>query len=223
MSIVTLVIGESGTGKTASLRNMEPSRTLLIQAIRKPLSFQAKGWGYLSGTNKSGNIIVSDNAQFIINAMQKTQREVIVLDDFVYTMSNEFMRRSDEKGYDKFTQMARSAWDILRAASELPDHVRVYIMTHTQTDDAGVTRVKTIGKLLDEKINIEGMVSLVLRTMIRDGDYWFSAKNSGSDTVKAPMGLFADHFIPNDLAAVDSAIVQYYGITQPQQQTKEAA
>ena len=208
MSIAAFILGESGTGKSTSMRSMNPAETLLIQAIKKPLPFRSSGWRYLS--KEGGNIIVCDQSVQIIAAMHKTQRQIIVIDDFQYILANEFMRRTDERGFDKFTDIGKHAWDILCAASSLPDHVRVYILSHTETSESGRVKAKTIGRMLDEKITIEGMFSIVMRTCVINGQYLFSTKNNGSDTVKTPLGLFdADH-IDNDLAAVDAAIVDYY-------------
>lgn len=208
MSIAAFILGESGTGKSTSMRSMNPSETLLIQAIKKPLPFRSSGWKYLS--KEGGNILVCDQSAQIIAAMHKTQRPIIVIDDFQYILANEFMRRTDERGFDKFTDIGKHAWDILCAASSLPDHVRVYILSHTETSESGRVKAKTIGRMLDEKITIEGMFSIVMRTSVINGQYLFSTKNNGSDTVKTPLGLFdADH-IDNDLAAVDAAIVDYY-------------
>ena len=208
MSIAAFILGESGTGKSTSMRSMFPAETLLIQAIKKPLPFRSSGWKYLS--KEGGNILVCDQSAQIIAAMHKTQRPIIVIDDFQYILANEFMRRTDERGFDKFTDIGKHAWDILCAASSLPDHVRVYILSHTETSESGRVKAKTIGRMLDEKITIEGMFSIVMRTSIINGQYLFSTKNNGSDTVKTPLGLFdADH-IDNDLAAVDAAIVDYY-------------
>ena len=159
-----------------------------------------------------GNIIQTDSAELIERAMRMLNHDVVVIDDFQYVMSNEFMRRSDEKGFEKFTDIGRNAWNVLRAATDLADNRRVYILAHTATDDLGRTKLKTIGKLLDEKITPEGMVTTVLRTVVRDGQYFFATQNSGSDTTKSPMGLFDDLLIPNDLAAVDAAICDYYQI-----------
>lgn len=216
MSIASLILGESGTGKTTSLRHLDPANTLLIQPVRKPLPFRAAGWALFDRERcRTGNVFVTDRSSDIVALMHRTARKVVVLDDFQYVLANEFMRRSEEKGFEKFSDIGRHAWDILTAAGSLPDDVRVYILGHTQSDDFGRTRVKTIGKLLDEKIVVEGMFSIVLRTVVQNGRYSFSTRNSGSDTVKAPMGLFADELIDNDLAAVDAAITDYYGITQP--------
>lgn len=217
MSTAVLILGESGTGKSTSLRNMNAAETLLIQSVRKPLPFRSADWKYFDKEAKTGNIFVSDKSDTICSLMSKTKRPVIVLDDFQYVLSNEYMRRSDEKGFEKFSDIGRHAWDVLMLANNLPDHVRVYILGHTQSDEFGRTRVKTIGKLLDEKITVEGLFSIVLRTQVRDGEYLFSTRNSGQDTVKSPIGLFADDLIPNDLAAVDAAICEYYGLTTTEQ------
>lgn len=218
MSIATIVLGQSGTGKSSSLRNLDPASTLLIQAIHKPLPFKATNW---KPVKDGGNIFVSDNSAQICAAMYKTTRDVIVIDDFQYTMANEFMRRvtNQEAGasaFQKYNEIAKSAWDILNAAANLPSHKRVYLLSHTQTDESGNVKIKTIGKLLDEKITIEGMVSIVLRTSVVNGNYLFSTRNSGNDTTKTPIGLFDDELIENDLALVDAAIYQYYELTQPQ-------
>ncbi|NLZ11098.1 MAG: AAA family ATPase [Alcaligenaceae bacterium] len=215
MSIVTMVLGESGTGKSASLRNLDPSNTLLIQAVKKPLPFRSPAWKrFDKDTCKTGNICQTDHAGQIIAFMQKTKRKVIVLDDFQYVMANEFMRRTNETGFGKFTEIGKNAWDIINAAAALADDVRVYILSHVETSESGHTKIKTIGKMLDEKIALEGMVTIVMRTVIRDGQYLFATRNNGSDTTKTPMGLFEAETIDNDLHAVDQAIQSYYELTE---------
>lgn len=216
MSIATLILGQSGTGKTASLRNLDPEHTLLIQAVKKPLPFRSSGWSWFDkDKNRTGNIFVTDRAETIIKLMKGTQRSVIVLDDFQYILANEFMRRvldreSGNAAFAKYNEIAHNAWSILMASSQLADEKRVYILGHTQEDDSGRVKAKTIGKLLDEKITIEGLLTIVLRTAVINGRYLFSTQNSGADTVKTPMGLFDDEHIDNDLAAVDAAIFAYY-------------
>ena len=218
MSIATLVIGESGTGKSTGLRNINPSDALLIQVVKKPLPFRSAGWKPASKENPQGSVFVSDCAPKICAAMHRTSKPLIVIDDFQYVMANEFMRRvtdqeSGNGAFQKYNEIARNAWDILTTASQLGDEKRVYILSHTSTDDFGKTKIKTIGKLLDEKIVMEGLVTIVLRTIVQNGAYYFSTRNSGADTVKSPLGLFADDLIENDLNSVDQAICDYYGIT----------
>ena len=220
MSIATLILGNSGSGKSTSLRNLDPSKTLLIQCISKPLPFRSNGWAYFDKDKApGGNIFVTDQAAQIIKLMRGTKRDVIVLDDFQYILANEFMRRVLDKetgnaAFAKYNEIARNAWDILMAAGQLGDGKRVYILGHTQEDENGRTKAKTIGKLLDEKITIEGLLTIVLRTAVINGQYLFTTQNSGLDTVKSPLGLFDSDQIENDLAAVDAAIFSYYQMAQ---------
>jgi hypothetical protein len=212
MNVVTLILGESGTGKSTSLRTLDPSKTLLIQAIKKPLPFKAAGWKTRASLKSEGNVIQTDDAHLIEKLLRQSPQDIVVIDDFQYVMANEFMRRSQEKGYDKFSDIGRNAWNILMAAGDLAAHRRVYILAHTQSNEQGHTSIKTIGKMLDDKITIEGMVTIVLRTSVRDGDYFFATQNNGNDTTKSPLGMFAERLIPNDLSAVDEAICDFYEI-----------
>lgn len=208
MSTGVLILGESGSGKSASLRDVDPASSALIQCIPKRLPFaKAKAW--------EARTMVTDKAPQIIAAMRKAAKngtKRIFLDDFQYLMANEFMRRASEKGYEKFTEIGHSAWSVLNAAHELAPDVRVYVLSHTEQTDAGRTKMKTIGKMLDDKVTLEGLFTIVLRATVSDGAHHFATRNSGSDTVKAPMGLFEEEFIDNDLAAVDSRICDYYEI-----------
>lgn len=205
MSTGVLILGESGSGKSTSMRNLKPEDCALIQCINKRLPFKnAKAW--------ERRTLVSDNPERIIKAMRAAKSKVIIIDDFQYLMANAFMRRASEKGYEKFTDIGKMAWDVLNMSQTLSPDVRVYILSHTETTDKDLTKMKTIGKMLDDKVTLEGMFTIVLRAVVSDGDNFFSTKNSGHDTVKAPMGLFDDEFIGNDLASVDSSICTYYEI-----------
>lgn len=214
MSIATMVIGESGTGKSASMRNLPAADTLLIQTVKKPLPFRSAHWKRFDKEQcPSGNIFATDDSRQIVALMMRTRRPIVVIDDFQYLLANEYMRRSEEKGFEKFSDIGRHAWDVLSAASHLADRTRVYILAHSATDEFGRTRAKTIGKLLDEKITVEGLFSIVLRTVVRDGEYFFATRNTGQDTTKSPIGLFDADLIPNDLATVDASICEYYELT----------
>jgi len=191
---------------------MDPTQTLLIQTIRKPLPFHAPTWHYISKETPQGNKRVSDQWETIITWMHKTQRKIIVIDDFQYLLANEFMRRSHERGYERFIEIGRHAWDVLSAASALPEDVRVYLLSHTEEEANGHIKIKTIGKLLDEKITVEGLFTIVLRTEVNQGQYTFTTQNNGRDTVKSPIGLFETERIDNDLAQIDKHIVNFYGI-----------
>ena len=209
MSIATMILGTSGTGKSASLRNMDPAQTLLIQTIPKPLPFRSSDW---KAVKDGGNVIVSALAETIISAMHKTSRPIVVVDDFQYLLAVEFMARASEVGYGKFTEMAKHYFDVLTAAANLAPEKRVYLLSHTDMAENGQVKAKTIGKLLDEKITVEGLVTIVLRTHVINGQYVFSTHNNGQDTVKTPMGMFEAEHIPNDLLEVDKAVVEYYAI-----------
>jgi len=217
MSTAIMILGESGTGKTSSLRTLAPQQVTLIQAVRKPLPFKATGWKHYKNPDDAGNIFVTDNCEKICRIITGATTPIVVLDDNQYTMSNEFMRRVTDKesgagAFQKYNEIAQNQWSILNAASNAQDHKRVYILSHTSTDEAGHTKIKTIGKLLDEKIVPEGLVSIVLRTKVQNGQYLFRTRNDGYDTVKTPMGMFDEELIENDLAKVDQAICDYYSI-----------
>lgn len=209
MATVTLILGKSGSGKSTSIRNFNAADVALIQVIRKPLPFPG---------SSAWTPLVTDDHALIIRASCKTQRKIIIIDDFQYMLANEFMRRSAEKGFEKFTEIGRHTWDVFDALLKLPDDVRVYILSHSEETEAGQIKMKTIGRMLDEKITLEGMVTIVLRCTVQDGRNFFSTRNNGSDTTKAPMGMFDADLIDNDLAAVDAAICSYYNI----QNTKAA-
>jgi len=218
MSIATMILGASGTGKTASLRTMDGADVFLIQAVAKPLPFKAQNW----------TPWVCDDSAKIVAAMSspKMTKNIIVIDDFQYIMANEFMRRVLDKetgnaAFAKYNEIAHNVWSILNCAMTLGKDKRVYILSHTDTDEAGKTQIKTIGKLLNEKICLEGLITNVMRSHRINGSYVFSTQNSGNDTVKTAMGMFEDEHIPNDLNAVDTAICQYYDIAKNLPTTKE--
>ncbi len=204
-----MVLGHSGSGKTTSLRNLDPSKTLLLQIVKKSLPFRSKEWLPCNKENPNGSILyIGADADKIVKAIQKTKKEIIVIDDFQYLMSFELMNRTAERGFDKFTEIAKHAFAVIEAATQAADGKRVYILSHINSDEQG-ERIKTIGKMLDEKIVLEGMLTIVLKTVVTNGIYEFSTVNSGSDTVKTPLEMFDSPRIPNDLKIVDDAILNY--------------
>lgn len=200
MGISVLVMGESGTGKTCSLRNFAENEISFINVSGKPLPFKKK-FQYS---------IKTDNASEIINMMRTTPTKTLVIDDSQYVMGFEEMHRRNEKGFQKFTDIGGKYFDIVDEIRKLPDDVIVYLLTHTETTNEGFTKAKTSGQMLDKKITLEGMFTIVMRTAVHEGQYLFRTKNSGSDTVKSPMGMFENETIENDLKAVDTVIRQYY-------------
>ena len=206
MAIPVMILGESGTGKSASLRNFKPDEVGIINVSGKPLPF------------KNQLKVFKSDMYFPIRKALLGNKELpaFVIDDAQYLMANEFMRRSDERGYDKFTEIAKNFWSLVQevVAQQMPDDQIVYFLMHTDTSDDGRVRAKTIGKMLNEKITLEGLFTIVLRTSVSDGVYTFRTVNSGSDTVKTPMGMFQTAEIDNDLKAVDTIIREYYGINK---------
>jgi predicted ATP-dependent serine protease len=211
MSIATLILGDSGRGKSRSLLNLDPAKTFLVQCIAKPLPFKAasKGWVIRNGKSK-GNILQTSDPETIMNFMRKSPYEVFVIDDFQQLLVNQLMARSSEKGYDKFTDLAKSVWNIFNLAGTLDGNKRVYIMTHTQTDEFGNVRMKTVGKMVDQTLVPEGFFTVVLRALIVNDQYIFSTKSNGLDCVKTPEGMFDQEHIENDLSIVDAAISTYF-------------
>lgn len=204
MGILVYVLGKSGTGKSYSMRNFPQNELALINVQGKILPFRGSAKIEQTTTDDSGEIV-----ETLKDYSEKFKS--IVIDDYQYVMANEFMRRSFEKGYDKFTEIGRHAWDIPDTVRELPNDCIVYIMCHTDRDEEGFEKIKTIGKLLDEKICLEGMSTIVLKTNVTDGKYVFLTQNNGKDTTKSPAGMFPSYAIDNDLKYVDDKIRNYYG------------
>ena len=214
MGIPVMILGESGSGKSTSLRNMEREDTFLVQAVRKSLPFR-NVWEEYDNATQKGQIIQSDDCAFIAQVIAKSRsmgRDKVVIDDFQYIMANEFMRRSAEVGFTKFTEIAKHVWELIIAAQNAAPDVCVYFLSHTETSESGKVKAKTIGKLLDEKITLEGLFTIVLGTSIDNGKYQFVTQSGGMDPFKSPMGMFESRFIENDLNTVDQTIREYEGI-----------
>lgn len=201
MAIIVMVYGQSGAGKSTSLRNFKPEDVCIVNVSGKPLPFKNK--------HKTFN---TDDYMSIETAIKKAPAKSIVIDDATYLMAGEYMRTAKVTGYQKFTDLALNYYTLVKIAAALSDDKIVYFMGHSDIDNNGNEKFKTIGKLLDEKITLEGMFTIVLKTVVTDGKYQFSTRNSGQDTVKTPMGMFSEPLIENDLAAVDKAIREYYEI-----------
>lgn len=200
-----LIMGESGTGKSTSIRNCDPNITAIINPVGKPLPFRgAKNFTKLDSETDSDKI-----CEFM-KAQTAAGKKIIIVDDFQYILSIPYMNRIKENGWDKWNDFGENYFKIIDVCKELPADVCVYYMTHCETLDDGITTVKLIGKLLREKITIEGLFTIVLRTAVSEGKYYFFTQNSGKDTVKSPMGMFDSFSIDNDLAYVDAKIRNYY-------------
>lgn len=201
MAVLVMIYGQSGTGKSTSLRNFKNDEVAVVNVSGKPLPFR--------GDIKPYN---SDNYGKIMAAIKQTDRKSIVIDDSTYLMVNEFMRTAKQVGYQKYTDMAVSFNQLIEFAASLPDDKIVYFMGHSDQADDGREHFKTIGKMLDNYVTVEGRFTIVLKTVVQDGKYMFSTQNNGQDTVKSPMGMFDAALIDNDLKVVDDAIRDYWGM-----------
>ena len=219
MAITTFVLGNSGEGKSFSLKHLDPKLVGVINVNNKPLPFRG---------GHEFKKIATDNAERIKQVLLQSQAPIIVIDDFQYVMGNEYIGGANQKftgdaAFQRYNIMAYNAWSIINTAiREVPDNKRVYILSHIQEDN-GRSKIKTIGKMLDDKIVLEGMVTMVLQTTVQDSQHFFMTKNNGFNTVKSPEDMFLSNLIPNDLNAVDDAICEYYGIAKnPNQQPEQA-
>lgn len=205
MAEKVLIMGESGTGKSTSLRNLNPDLVAVVNPVGKPLPFRgAKKFATLD------SVVDSYKIKKWMKEQAAAGKKIIVVDDFQYILSVPYMNRIKENGWDKWNDFGANYFEIIEVCKELPDDVVVYYMTHTETLDNGITTIKLIGKLLREKITIEGLFTIVLRTLVSEGKYFFLTQNSGNDTVKSPLGMFPDYAIDNDLQYVDDKIRNYY-------------
>lgn len=216
MGISTLVIGQSGRGKSTSIENLDPETTMVVKVINKPFPFRSAKWKRWDKETQTGSYEVTDNYEVIkaiIRGAKSKGKKVVVVDDMQYLMANEFMRRSAERGFDKFTEIAEHIWSLVMIANEhTDDDMRIYFLSHTEQNDIGETKAKTIGKLLDDKITLEGMFTIVLGANKDGDDFFFTTQNNGHDTCKSPKGMFSEPRIANDLKGVDDMIVDFYGL-----------
>ena len=203
MAQKVLIMGESGTGKSTSLRNCDPATTAVVNPVGKPLPFK----------NHFEMLNNETDARKIVKYMKEqcaAGKKLLVVDDFQYILAVPYMNRIKETGWDKYNDFGANYFEIIDCCKDLPDDVVVVYMTHLETLDNGLTTVKLIGKLLREKITIEGLFTVVLRTGVNEAKYYFYTQNSGKDTVKSPLGMFTAYAIDNDLNYVVDKIRNYY-------------
>lgn len=209
MGMPVVIYGKSGSGKSRSLKNFGTDEIALINVEGKHLPFKGK---FNLTINEIGFTSV------VINALNKLPEGIktVVIDDAGYLMSHYFMaNHRNMKGnaqFDMYNQIADDMCALIKTIKAMPDDVIVYLMFHEDTSDYGETKLFTIGKLLDQKANLVGMVTICLRCMSSDGKHFFRTVTDGSDVTKAPEEMFEAEEIPNDLKAVDTAIRAYYEI-----------
>ena len=203
MGLPVLILGESGSGKSTSLRNFKQDELVIYNVAGKPLPFRG-GTQLLRADNVSYNTIMQN--------MSKKKFRCYVIDDSQYLLAFELFGRVAEKTYDKFTEMAVHFYDLIQfVIRQMPPDCIVYFLHHTDDID-GKVKAKTVGKMLNEKLTVEGLFSIVLMAKNLDGRYIFRTHSDGRDTVKTPMGMFDQDEIDNDLKAVDAAIREYYNM-----------
>ncbi len=198
-SVPVLLIGKSGSGKSASLRNFKKEEIAIANVLGKPLPFKS---------NLEAPKV--DDYTTILKAIEHTDKKVIVIDDANYLITNEFMAKSSIKGFDKYNEIGNNFFNLINGIKNVKGGKTVYLIMHEDTDDGGNVKPKTIGKLLDDKVNIQGMFTVCIRSMFENGKYIFRLKTNGQDCVKTPIGLFEDEEMENDLKLVDEKIREYY-------------
>lgn len=216
MSNMILIIGESGTGKSTAIETLDPKETFVIQVVNKPLPFKGFKSKYpIKTKGNDGNRVIARDYMWVLKTLQAVELDTkyknIIIDDFQYILSAEYMKRAMERGFDKFTEMAQHYYEIIVMAQEMREDLNIIFLSHSETKDDGTSKVKTIGKLLDDKITVEGLFTIVLNTTIEDGKYYFETQNNGFNTSKSPKGMFEDAKVPNDLQYVIDKVSEYYG------------
>lgn len=214
MALPVLIIGRSGSGKTYSLKNFKPEEIGVISVEKGRLPFRSEiktvrvPKDPTKGEARDAAQLNAAKYAWITKAIQVAKVNTIVIDDSQYLLVNELFDRTYEKGYDKFTSMAQKFRDLIHFVNDLEDDNKiVYFLHHSETDTDGREKVKTIGKMLDEKLTVEGCFDIVLYCQ----DHKFFTQANGQSTAKTPEDMFPLE-IPNDLKAVDTAIREYYGM-----------
>lgn len=202
MGIPVLILGESGSGKSTSLRNFKPDEVGIFNIASKPMPFR----------NQFTNICNGANYLQIFASLRKGKLKRYVIDDSQYLLCFEFFDKASEKGYDKFTSMALNFYSLIKCViQETPPDCIVYFLHHTESTADGRTKAKTIGKMLDEKLTVEGLFSIVLMCQTDGTNHQFITQSDGNTPAKSPMEMFP-LVIENDLALVDKTIREYYNI-----------
>lgn len=215
MTNLIAIMGSSGTGKSTSLRNLNPKETCIINVSKKPLPFR-NAKQYKEGIKEGGNMTFADNPNQVIQILKYVGDKFknIIIDDAGYLMGFDVMRRSNEKGYEKWTELAAAMFNVIDTARNL-DNVNVIFTFHTEKGEDGLMKIKTAGKLLDNAIYIDGLFTFVLVAKAdfdittNEVKYKFVTRNDGYATAKSPMDCLEPE-MDNDLQLVLDKIVEYY-------------
>ena len=192
------------------MRNFKKEEIAIANVLGKPLPFKSD----LDAPKV-------DDYNIILKAIQNTDKKIIVIDDANYLITNEFMNKSSVKGFDKYNEMGNNFFNLINGIKNIEGGKTVYLIMHEDTDEEGNVKPKTIGKLLDDKVNIQGMFTICLRSMYDNGNYIFRLKTNGQDCVKTPIGLFDEEQMENDLKLVDTKIREYYELDKEDKKEEE--
>ena len=209
-SVPILLIGASGTGKSTSLRNFTRDEVAVVNVLGKPLPFKS-----------DIKAPQCDDYAKILKAIDDTKKKTVVIDDAGYLITNEFMGKSSIKGFDKYNEMANNFFNLINGIKKLKGGKTVYIIMHEDTNEDGDVKPKTIGKLLDDKVNLQGMFTICIRSMFENGNYIFRLKTNGQDCVKTPFGMFENDEMENDLKAFDKVVREYYDLDKSEEREGE--
>ena len=210
-----LILAKSGSGKTTSLENFNPEDVMVIQPRKKRLPFSHTGWDKWNKDTGKGSIFqinTFDGVKAVLAKMEEVGKKVVIIDDFVYIMAQRVMNDIDIKGFDKWTELAAAFNDLTNFIEDMDEDMRVYILTHTDTDENGAIKMKTAGKLIDNLLTPEGMFTIVFGMTKNDSGSFFITNGSSMDPYKSPKGMFKDKQIPNDLKEVDDRICEFWNI-----------
>lgn len=200
MAKKVLILGNSGTGKSYSIKFFDDKEVKIISITKDELPFRSKK-----------EIVKCPTYDKVLAEIKNTKKKAIVIDDLQYLLSNQVLSRASEKSFDKWTEFAKDYNNLLtNVADQLPADTILYFTSHTKTDDNGRATIKTAGKMIDNVVTPEGHFNIVLGCESKDGQYYFTTRTNGNDTVKTPEGMFASDKIPNNLKFVDDHIRNYY-------------
>lgn len=207
MAEIIYIYGKSGSGKSRSLINLDPEEYLFVNVTGKRLPFKGKPKYEYKGSDYNK----------ILYCLKNNPTKIAVIDDAGYLMTEQFMQghskpKSGSSSFDLYNDIADRFYNLIKFIKTLPEEQIVYITMHEETSDFGDTKLKTIGKLLDQKVCLEGLVSIVLRCVTVEKQHYFLTKTDGNDITKAPESLFEEEKIPNDIKFVDQKIREFYEI-----------
>lgn len=203
MGVPVLILGASGSGKSASLRNFSPDEIGIYNVASKPLPFR-----------KQMMLVNNVNYERITASLKSNKLKCYAIDDSQYLMAFSLFDRAKETGYQKFTDCALNFYNLVQTVIKYTSKdTVVYFLHHTERDDSGHIKAKTSGKMLDNQLTLEGLFSIVLLCETDGQRHWFTTQSDGFTTAKSPMEMFEPQ-IPNDLKMVDDTIRNYYGFSE---------